>query len=59
MQLGSLFLSVRTRNGSNGPADSAGRCSFLCPVCLRKLLLALSFVDSVNVVGRYHVAWWQ
>jgi len=25
-------------NGNNGPGDSAGRTTFLCPVCLRKVL---------------------
>lgn len=30
-------------NGNNGPGDSAGRSSFMCPVCLRKILHALSF----------------
>ncbi|CAK9017851.1 unnamed protein product [Durusdinium trenchii] len=41
-------------NGSNGPQDTAGRFSFLCPVCLRKLLLALSYApgDS-SVLPRY------
>ncbi|CAE7709804.1 Ank3 [Symbiodinium necroappetens] len=41
-------------NGSNGPHDSAGRSSFMCPVCLRKLLLALSYAPAVTgVLPRY------
>jgi len=43
-------------NGNNGPGDSAGRCSFLCPVCLRKVWLALSFTPSGptnSVLSRY------
>merc|ERR1712050_454162 len=36
-------------NGSNGPSDSAG-ASFLCPVCLRKLMHALrGLVGPVTV----------
>lgn len=47
------------RNGNNGPGDSAGRCSFLCPVCLRKVWLALSFTPSGptnSVLSRYQVS---
>jgi len=42
-------------NGNNGPGDSAGRSSFLCPVCLRKVWLALSFApaDGRSVLSRY------
>jgi len=43
-------------NGSNGPHDSTGS-AFLCPVCLRKLLYALSILQgppSVEVIdARY------
>lgn len=41
-------------NGSNGPHDSAGRTSFLCPICLRKLFFALSEVpEKATPVQRY------
>lgn len=33
-------------NGNNGPGDSAGRCSFCCPVCLRKLFFALGLASG-------------
>ncbi|CAE7593755.1 AMZ2 [Symbiodinium natans] len=41
-------------NGSNGPQDTAGRSSFMCPVCLRKLLLALSYSPAATgAIPRY------
>lgn len=41
-------------NGSNGPGDTAGRSSFLCPVCLRKLYLALQDMpERATPVERY------
>ena len=51
------FTLLHWRNGNNGPGDSAGRSSFLCPVCLRKVWLALSFApaDGRSVLSRYQV----
>ena len=42
-------------NGSNGAGEHAGKSSFECPVCLRKVLYVLSIGSSsrVEVVTRY------
>jgi len=44
-------------NGNNGPGDQNGSSAFLCPVCLRKLLLAMSnLTGGTNLevmYGRY------
>jgi len=33
-------------NGNNGPGDSNGNTAFLCPICLRKLLHALTALNG-------------
>merc|ERR1719409_1966692 len=46
-------------NGNNGPHDSNGSTGFLCPVCLRKLMLALAGLhggESVHLIDERYAS---